>query len=78
MNITKNQTKTTKVAHRLGRRIQKMRKATGLTQEDLAEKINTSWTWVAHIETGRETPNLKMLQKIARALRVKVKDLIPY
>jgi len=49
-----------------------------LTQEQLAEKIHTSWTWVAHIETGRETPNLKMLEKIARALGVKVVDLIPF
>jgi hypothetical protein len=31
-----------------------------------------------HIETGREVPNLAMLQKIARALGVKVKELIPY
>jgi transcriptional regulator with XRE-family HTH domain len=63
---------------KLGRRIQKIRKAKGLTQEQLAEKIGTSTPWIGHIETGRELPNLKLLQKIARALGVKVKDLIPY
>jgi transcriptional regulator with XRE-family HTH domain len=63
---------------RLGRHIQKVRIAQGLTQEQLAEKIGTSTPWIDHIETGRVVPNLAMLQKIARALDVKVKDLIPY
>jgi transcriptional regulator with XRE-family HTH domain len=62
----------------LGRSIRKVRKAHGLRQEQLAEKIGTSTPWIGHIETGREAPNLKMLQKIARVLGVKVKDLIPY
>jgi transcriptional regulator with XRE-family HTH domain len=62
----------------LGRHIQKIRKAKGITQEQLAEKIGTSTPWIGHIETGRELPNLKMLQKIARVLQVKVKELIPY
>jgi transcriptional regulator with XRE-family HTH domain len=56
----------------------KVRKTKGFTQEQLVEKISTSTPWIGHIETGRELPNVKMLQKIARALRVKVKDLIPY
>ena len=30
------------------------------------------------LKTGREVPNLSMLQKIAQALGMKVKDLIPY
>jgi transcriptional regulator with XRE-family HTH domain len=63
---------------RLGRTIRKVRLAHGLTQEQLAEKIGTSTPWIGYIETGREVPNLAMLQKIARALGVKVKELIPY
>jgi len=70
--------KITETDYKLGRNIRKVRRAKTLTQEQLAEKIHTSWTWIAHIETGRETPNLKMLQKIARALGVKVVDLIPF
>jgi transcriptional regulator with XRE-family HTH domain len=62
----------------LGRQIRKVRKASGFTQEQLAEKIGTSTAWIGHIETGRALPNMKLLQKIARVLRVKVKDLIPY
>jgi transcriptional regulator with XRE-family HTH domain len=63
---------------RLGRQMQKVRKARGLTQEQLADKIGTSTPWIGNIETGRVVPNLAMLQKIARALGVKVKELIPY
>jgi transcriptional regulator with XRE-family HTH domain len=55
--------------------MQKVRIAQGLTQEQLAEKIGTSTTWIGHLETGRAVPNLAMLQKIARALGMKVKDL---
>ena len=68
-----------KVANfKLGRRIQKVRTAQGLTQEQLAEKIGKGLDWIAHIETGREVPNIAMLRKIARALGVKVKDLLPF
>jgi transcriptional regulator with XRE-family HTH domain len=63
---------------KLGRRIQKVRTAKKITQEQLAEKIGTGLDWIAHIETGREVPNIAMLRKIARALGVKVQDLIPF
>lgn len=64
--------------YKLGRHIQKVRKSKGITQEQLAEKIHVSQTWIAYIETGRDTPNLKMLEKIAKVLEVQVKDLIPF
>jgi transcriptional regulator with XRE-family HTH domain len=63
---------------KLGRHIQKIRKSKDITQEELAEKIGTSTPWIGHIETGREAPNIKLLHKIAKALGVRVKDLIPF
>jgi transcriptional regulator with XRE-family HTH domain len=68
----------TKQNWKLARTIQKIRKARQITQEELAARLNVSQSWLARIETGREIPNLKRLQQIARALQVKVKDLIPY
>jgi transcriptional regulator with XRE-family HTH domain len=62
----------------LGRHIQKVRRANGMTQEQLADRIRVSRVWIGLIETGREIPNLKRLQQIARALGVTVKELIPY
>lgn len=70
--------KPTKQDIRLGRHIQKIRKEKGLTQEDLAYKINKSVTWVGYIENGYRIPNLKLLYKIARVLDVKVRDLFTF
>ena len=63
---------------KLARNIQKIRKGRQITQEELAERLNVSQSWLARIETGRKITNLKRLQQIARAFDVKVKDLIPY
>lgn len=64
--------------YKLARFLQKVRQSKDITQEELAEKIGVSQTWIAYLETGRNKPNLKMLEKIAKALGVKVKDLIPF
>ena len=71
-------TKTTKRDLRLGRKLYKVRKEKGLTQERLAEKVGVSTTWIGYIETGYKRPNLKMIYKIANALSVKVKDIFPF
>lgn len=70
--------KITKQDYELGRRIQKIRKQKSLTQEQLAEKIRVSTTFIGYVETGYRVPNLKMIYKIARALDVKVKDIFPF
>lgn len=63
---------------KLGKKIQKLRKATAYTQEEFAERLNISRTHMGHIEQGRKQPSLELLQKIAKALGVKTKDLIPF
>lgn len=66
-----------KSREKLGKKIQKRRKELGYTQEELAELVRLSRTHMGHIEQGRKSPSLEVLEKIAKALRVKVKDLIP-
>ncbi len=70
--------KITEQDYRLGRKIQKIRKVKGLTQEQLAEKVNVSTTFIGYVETGYRRPNLKMVYKIARALDAKVKVIFPF
>lgn len=70
--------KVTEKEWRLARKIQKIRKQKGWTQEKLAEHIGVSTTYVGYIETGLRIPNLKMIYKIAHALDVKVKDIFPF
>lgn len=70
--------KTTKKDLLLGKRISRMRKKAGLTQEKLAEKINISTTHIGLVETGKRRLSLKTLQKIASAIGIKARDLLPY
>lgn len=60
---------------KLGRRVQKLRKNMGLSQEELAEKIKISRTHMGHVEQGRKSPSLKVMTKLAKALKVKISDL---
>jgi len=62
----------------LGKRIKKARRHAGLTQERLAEKTGISTTYVGFIEQGRYAPSLQVLQRIAKVLAVKIKDIFPF
>lgn len=67
--------KTTNKDLVFGRRLQRVRKRMGFTQEKLAEKTRLSTTFIGLIETGRRRPSLKSLQKIADVLGVNIKEL---
>ena len=60
----------------LGQRIRETRNKRGLTQFEAAEKADTS-AYFAQIERGEVNPSYSMLKAIARALKVKLNDLIP-
>ena len=70
--------KVTEQDRRLARHLQKVRKERGFTQEQLADKIRVSVTWLGYIESGSRLPNLRFIYKIARALGVRVSDLFPF
>lgn len=60
----------------LGLMIMKYRIVRGLTQEQLAEKLNTKKATISRYERGQRQPRLEQLIKIADALGVSVMDLI--
>ncbi len=60
----------------LGEAIRGTRKEAGLSQEKLAEKADLSTVFISRIERGKESPSVDNLVKIAKALRVRVKDLV--
>lgn len=60
----------------LGERIRKYRKACGLSQEDLAERVNISTTHMSHIETGNTKLSLSVFADLATALEVRTDDLL--
>ena len=60
---------------KLGKKLRKIRKSVGLTQEKLAEATRLSTTFIGMLEIGHRRPSLKTLQKIASALKVDMKEL---
>lgn len=55
----------------LGKKIQTIRKSRMLTQEKLAELIDIETPSLSYIETGKYSPSVETLQKLADALNVK-------
>ena len=68
----------TKKDERLGKSIQNLRKSHNLTQEVLAYKVRVTPKYIQFIEAARRKPSLRLLQRLANALGVKVKDIFPY
>lgn len=62
--------------YKLGQRIRNSRKACGLTQEQLAEKVDISSVHLSHIETGTTKLSLSVLVSIATALNVSTDSLL--
>lgn len=62
--------------YKIGQRIRKIRKAHGLSQEELAEQIDISTTHMSHIETGNTKLSLPVFVDIAAALDVRTDDLL--
>ena len=62
----------------LGRRIQELRKRQNIKQEKLAEIINIAPRNLSNIETGRSFPSAEPIEKIGKALTIKIKDLFDF
>jgi transcriptional regulator with XRE-family HTH domain len=62
----------------LGERISLMRTLKGLTQEEMAKKLNMSTTGYAKIERGETKLQNPRLEKIAESLDLELKDLLNF
>jgi transcriptional regulator with XRE-family HTH domain len=54
--------------HRLASALIRLRLAKGLTQEELAQRMNTKQESIARLESGRSLPSLNTVRKAAEAL----------
>lgn len=63
---------------RLGGRIRQVRKARGVTQEALAERIDMSPQYLSRIEGGHQSPSVDTLAKLAESLEVEVWELFDF
>ena len=64
------------ITARVGLRIRGIREEKGLSQEKLAGLADLHRAYIGQIERGEKNIGLKNLEKIAKALGVKVKDLV--
>ena len=60
----------------LGEAIRAKRRRAGFSQERLAEKADLSTVFISRIERGKESPSVDNLLRIAKALGVRVRDLV--
>jgi transcriptional regulator with XRE-family HTH domain len=60
----------------LGETVRAKRTKAGLSQEALAEKAGLSTVFISRIERGIESPSFDSLVKIAKALKVRVRELV--
>lgn len=62
---------------RFGRELRRVRKERGLTQSELARRVNLGRTSVANIESGQQRVHLHTLIDFAAALHVAPAELLP-
>jgi transcriptional regulator with XRE-family HTH domain len=58
--------------------VKKLRRKLELSQEELAEKVGCHVNHIGRIERGQADLSLSMLYKIANALGISVKELLPF
>lgn len=61
----------------VGRLIRQARKGAGLTQDELADKVQMARTSITNIEYGQQKVQLHTLYALAEVLNIAVKDLLP-
>lgn len=67
------------LASRLGRRIVELRTAAGLTQEQLAWRIELkSKGYLSRIESGQRLPSIEIVDRLAHQLDVEPRDLFTF
>ncbi len=61
---------------RLGMKLKRLRLAKEWSQERLAKKARISRVYLGQLEAGAKSPTVRTLQRLARALGVKVTELV--
>jgi len=62
----------------IGKNIKKARLKLNLTQAEVAEKAGIHTNYFARIERGEENPSIDIIENIAKALKVKSSEILPF
>lgn len=63
---------------KLGQTIERLRREKKMTQEDLADEASVNVSYLAKIENGYVNTTVRYLIKLARGLKIPVKDLFEF
>jgi len=63
---------------KFGKKIRDEREKKGLSQEQLGFKCDLDRTYISGIERAIRNPSLLTIEKIAKALKVKLSDLVNF
>lgn len=64
------------VGQRVGANVRRLRKAKGLSQEELADRAGVHRTFISQIERATKHPTIQSLDKVAKGLEVALTELV--
>ena len=64
-----------KIYKSIGQKIRALRKAQGMTLEDLSNEAKIDWSFLARIETGKAVPSLQTLYTLSKVLGISLSKL---
>ncbi len=59
-------------------RIKELRAKFGLTQQDLAKKVNVRRETIVFLEKGKYNPSLRLAYDISRVFKLKIEDVFQF
>ena len=65
------------IRKRFGRRVRELRNARGWSQEELADRADLHRTYISAVERGVRNPTIMVIERIAKALKVRMAELLP-
>ncbi len=68
----------TDLPKRLGNRIRELRTRAGLTQAQLADRVDVSHEFMSRLERGLKAPSLATIEKIAKALGIALSEFFDF
>lgn len=66
------------VRRKLGARVQRLRQAQGLSQEELADRADLHRTYISGVERGVRNPTVTVLEKLALGLQTSLPELVSF
>lgn len=68
----------TNAQQKLGKKIRELRHDAGLSQEKLGEITGLDRTYISGIERGVRNPSIRNIEKLAKALKARMSDLVNF